>query len=143
MTQKWIIVYYEEGFLEPLKREFAAVLGRLKNPPSKTREIAKLLAEWNAIRQFQSEITALNASDDPLPHLRPAREENGQVVPEYYTLRVLSWTAYYHVSEVEKLCAGVFIHNDNHEAINVLATVLKDALERFQKRGGSEGGTRK
>lgn len=131
MSPQWTVVFYEEGFIGPLERRVSELLKSLKNPPAQESDLKALIDQWNEIRNFSAKIARIRANvADPVSELSPARELNGDIIPEYYILREGSWIAYYRIDQDSFLCSGILIRNDAQLAIESLTATLKEVFNR-------------
>jgi hypothetical protein len=121
--------------MKPLEQRISDTLELLRKPPSQEKALEALLGQWTELRKFSDEIARIKDSADPVSRLVAACETGGDLIPEFYALRVERWVAYYRVDQDARLCSGILISHDDN-SIGALGFTLKEVFARFAEMPG-------
>jgi hypothetical protein len=135
MSGSWKIVNIEESLISPLDKKISDTRARFKNPPTDEKKLRTHLAEWESVSKIAGKIAQLTNSSDPLREFMPVYEDNGDLIPGFYRLRVNSLTAYYRVDERSKLCVGILFSDETQSKPDALKEILTAAYEKHSPKG--------
>jgi hypothetical protein len=122
--------------MKPLEKRISDTLEALRKPPSGEKALEALVGQWAELRNFSDEIARIKDSADPVSRLVAACEAGGDLIPEFYALRVERWVAYYRVDQDARLCSGILISHDDDSIVGALGFTLKEIFARFAEMPG-------